>query len=355
MATALRPIGHEDRLSLVEHLDELRTRLMISAAALIVAFSFTFWQNNAILDIVNRPLESTQNLDGKKRSQDPLEQSARFQIRLGEALSATGPALRDVRSSLDGLSRSSRLSPADRASLRAPVARLDEAVRRIEAAAQAVPKNRQRQPVTLGPAEPFTTTISLALYAALLLVLPLVLYQAYAFVLPAFSPAERRAALPLMAMVPVLFVAGVLFGYFVVLPRAIGFLQNFNDDSFDILLQARDYYRFAILFMGAIGLMFQIPVGVLAITRLGIVTPRQLRQNRGYVILGIAVLAAVATPTPDPVTMTLAMGPLILLFELSILLASWIDRRSRAADAEAEEIAAAEARLDQEEDDPDAV
>ena len=156
--------------------------------------------------------------------------------------------------------------------------------------------------------------------------MPFLLYQAYAFILPAFSPKERKVALPLMLMVPVLFVCGVLFGYFVVLERAVGFLQNFNDDSFDILLQAKDYFKFAVFFLAGIGLLFQIPVGVLAVTRLGIFTPKQLASNRGYVILGIAVVAAVATPTPDPVTMTLAMAPLIVLFELSILLARWIDR-----------------------------
>jgi sec-independent protein translocase protein TatC len=127
-------------------------------------------------------------------------------------------------------------------------------------------------------------------------------------------------------MVPVLFIAGAAFGYFVVLERAVQFLQNFNDDSFDILLQAKDYFKFAVLFVAGVGLLFQIPVGVLAITRLGIFTPRQLAKNRGYVILGIAVLAAVATPTPDPFTMSIAMAPLIVLFELSILLARWIGR-----------------------------
>jgi sec-independent protein translocase protein TatC len=129
-----------------------------------------------------------------------------------------------------------------------------------------------------------------------------------------------------MLMVPVLFITGVLFGYFVVLERAVHFLQNFNDDSFDILLQAKEYFKFAVLFIGGIGLLFQIPVGVLAVTRLGIFTPKQLARNRGYVILAISILAAVATPTPDPVTMTLAMAPLIILFELSILLARWFDR-----------------------------
>jgi sec-independent protein translocase protein TatC len=129
-------------------------------------------------------------------------------------------------------------------------------------------------------------------------------------------------------MVPVLFLGGVAFGYFVVLPRAVEFLQNFNDDDFDILVQARDYYKFAIMFLAAIGILFQIPVGVLAVTRLGLVTPRQLQSNFGYVLLGIAVLAAVATPTPDPITMTLAMLPLVVLFELSILLAAWVNRVS---------------------------
>ena len=129
------------------------------------------------------------------------------------------------------------------------------------------------------------------------------------------------------------------------LSRAVEFLQNFNDDSFDILLQAKEYFKFAVFFLAGIGLLFQIPVGVLAVTRLGIFTPKQLAANRGYVILAIAVLAAVATPTPDPVTMTLSMAPLIVLFELSILLARWIDRIKPPIDDDEED--------DDEDDDED--
>ena len=314
MATALRsPVSHEDRLSLVEHLDELRSRLMVCVAALVLCFAFTFWQNEAILKIVNQPLEQTQNLDGKQRSNDPLEQNARFQIK-------TAAVFRSQAAALERLARATE----DRAARAA----LLTAARTSRDAAAAIPTNRERQPVTLGVAEPFTTTMSVAFYAALLLALPLILFQAYAFVLPAFQPGERKVVLPLMLAVPFLFCAGVAFGYFVVLPRAVDFLQNFNDDDFDILVQAKDYYRFAILFVGSIGILFQIPVGVLAVTRLGVVTPKQLRKNRGYVILAIAVLAAIATPTPDPLTMTLAMAPLIVLFELSILLAAWVNRVS---------------------------
>ena len=232
----------------------------------------------------------------------------------------------------DALSTAENLSTTQRASVAISSSKLASASRQVAQAAASVPTNTQRNLVTLGVTEPFTATITIAFYASLLLAMPMLLFQAYAFVLPAFSPGERKVALPLMLMVPVLFIAGAAFGYFVVLERAVQFLQNFNDDSFDILLQAKDYFKFAVLFVAGIGLLFQIPVGVLAITRLGILSPRQIAKNRGYVILGIAVVAAVATPTPDPFTMTLAMAPLIVLFELSILLARWIDRIKPVAD-----------------------
>jgi sec-independent protein translocase protein TatC len=315
MTTGLRPpVSHEARLSLTEHLDELRSRLIVCVVALLSAFAVTFWQSDTVLKIVNAPLERTQNLDGKERSNDPLEQAARFQILQGDAL-------KQQRRLSEAIAADPDVSAAVREAARA-------SAKASATAAEAVPTNRERQPVTLGVAEPFTATITMAFYAALLLALPVILFQAYAFVLPAFAPGERKVALPLMSLVPFLFIAGVAFGYFVVLPRAVEFLQNFNDDDFDILVQAKDYYKFSVLFITAIGLLFQIPIAVLAVTRLGILTPRQLQSNAGYVLLGISVLAAVATPTPDPVTMLLAMAPLFLLFELSILLAAWLNRIS---------------------------
>ena len=328
MATALRrPVSHEDRLSLTEHLDELRSRLIICVLGLIVAFGFCFWQADNILEIVNKPLEQTQNLDGKKKSNDPLEQNARFQTQTGAAFRADAVAHRRQGEAFRLLARSAESAAERRAWAAAATASLAaaEASRR---AAAAEPTNKERQPVTLGVAEPFTTTVSVSFYAGLLIALPLLLYQLYAFILPAFAPGERKVAVPLMALVPFLFFAGVAFGYFVVLPRAIGFLQNFNDDDFDILIQAREYYRFAVVFIGGIGLLFQIPIVVIAITRLNILTPRQLQQNWGYVLLALAILAAVVTPTPDPLTMILALGPLFLLFEASILLAAWLNRVS---------------------------
>jgi sec-independent protein translocase protein TatC len=324
----VRPVGHEERLSLIEHLDELRTRLIYCIVAFVVCFSFCYWQNHWLLQTVNRPLQSTQNLDGKKRSKDPLEESARFQLRSGEAQKVTAQALRTTSQAMAAIAAGGSLSPALRNQLREAQRELDSAARAQAAAADAVPTNRARQPITLGVTEPFVTTFTVAAYAALLISLPLMLWQAYAFVLPAFSPAERRVALPLMVMVPFLFLCGVAFGYFVALPRAINFLQNFNDQSFDILIRASDYYKFSVVLLAVIGLLFQIPVGVLAVTRLGVISARQLGRNRGYVILGLSVVAAVATPTPDPVTMLIAMAPLVILFELSILLARVFERRA---------------------------
>jgi sec-independent protein translocase protein TatC len=324
----VRPVGYEERLSLVDHLDELRTRLIWCIAAFIVCFSVCYWQNHWLLQTVNRPLQSTQNLNGKKRSKDPLEESARFEIRSGAAQKATAQALRTTSRALGGVARDTGLSAQSRRDLVAAQRALAVAAQAQATAGDAVPTNRARQPITLGVTEPFVTTFTVAAYAALLLCLPFILWQAYAFVLPAFSPAERRVALPLMIMVPFLFISGVAFGYFVALPRAINFLQNFNDQSFDILIRAADYYKFAVVLLGIIGLLFQIPIGVLAVTRLGIVSARTLARNRGYVILGLSIVAAVATPTPDPVTMLIAMAPLVVLFELSVQMAKIMERRS---------------------------
>ena len=325
---AVRPIGHEDRLSLVGHLDELRSRLIVCIIALVATSSFCYWQNDRILEIANKPLEQTQNLTGEKRSEDPLEQTARFQIKIGEALALLGPALRNTASTIDDLSASSDLSSTEAQALKDNVSELREAATAINTAASEVPTNNKRQPVTLGVAEPFVTTFTITLYVGLLLALPLILYQAYAFVLPAFKPEEKRLAMAIMGMVPVLFAAGVAFGYFVALPRAVDFLQNFNDDAFDILLQAKDYYRFTIMFLLMTGLVFQIPVGVLAVTRLGLVSTRMLRANRGYAFLGIAVLAAIITPTPDPVTMLVTMAPMVILYELSVQIARVVEPSS---------------------------
>jgi sec-independent protein translocase protein TatC len=333
MATALRPIGHEDRLSLVEHLDELRTRIILCLVVFIAACGLCFWQNDRILEIMDRPLEKSAFT---KNSEDPLERTALFQQTLKRQSLQLSVLAREM-------AREEDLSAATKA-------RWAELARQAQVTADAAPTASARRPVTLGVGEPFTVTFRVVGYAALLLSLPFLLYQAYAFVLPAFSPRERQVALPLMALVPFLFIAGVVFAYYMILPNAINFLQNFNDDNFDILLQARDYYKFSIMVLMAMGVLFQVPIGILAVTRVGIVTPRQLRKNRRYAILVIAIVAMLL-PGQDPFTMLMLMAPLLVLFEGSILLAALVDRRAERARAREE----AELADSDEDDDDDLI
>ena len=331
---ALRPVGYDERLSLVEHLDELRTRLIICVAAFLVCFGVAFWQNDRLLEIMNRPLEKTAFQSG---SEDPFERSANFQ-QAQKANLLQQVALYRALAIDDGLSARSREM-------------LRQAERSAAATAAKTPGLSAKRPVTLGVGEPFTATFKVAAWAALLLAFPLLLYQAYAFILPAFSPREREVALPLLLGVPFLFAAGVAFAYYMVLPPAISFLQNFNDDSYDILLQAKDFYSFEIMVLIAMGALFQIPVGILAATRMGVITPQQLRAGRRYAIVIIVIIAALL-PGQDPVTMLILAAPLLVLYEGSILFASLLDRRvSRArAREEAEQADADHDELHQDQD-----
>jgi sec-independent protein translocase protein TatC len=128
---------------------------------------------------------------------------------------------------------------------------------------------------------------------------------------------------PLLGIASLLFIVGVVFGYFFVLTAAVKFLQNFNSDQFNILLQARDYYKFAVLSLAATGLVFQLPVAILALTRLGIVTPQFLTRNWRYAIVLLTVLA-VLLPGTDPVSTMIEAVPLYLLYALSIVMARFV-------------------------------
>ncbi|CAA9479902.1 MAG: Twin-arginine translocation protein TatC [uncultured Solirubrobacteraceae bacterium] len=328
MATRLRPIGHDERLSLVDHLDELRKRLIFSLVVFTVFFGLCIWQNDAILDVMERPSAQALSAIGGEDG-DPLEETASYQAEQRRAWLQ-----------LAAIARRQAIEESDPELSRM----LTEVAATMRRTAAATPSVDARRPVTLGVGEPFAVTIKVSAYAALLLSLPVLLWQLYAFVLPAFSPRERQVALPLMLAVPFLFVAGVVFAYLVVLPRAIDFLQNFNDDQFDILLQARDYYRFSILLLIVMGLLFQIPVAILGATRMGIVSVEQLRRNRRYALLVIAVLAMLL-PGTDPITMVVSMLPLALLYEGSILFAALLDRRS-ARERERVEAEEAQRELD---------
>jgi sec-independent protein translocase protein TatC len=313
MAVAARQIGREEKLTVVGHLEELRARLIVSLAALAVAFGVCMWQNHALLRFINAP----------------LAHQTQKQVRAGNGpLGATYMAQRSARTVATQLQvvvgtlerPGSGASAQTRAALRGVGPQLERAVGGLSRPPEG------NKPVTLGIGEPFATTIGTALIFALIFALPVILYELYGFLLPAFSPDQQRVANSLVLAIPLLFVAGIAFGYYVVLPSAVRFFQNFNSGEFNVLVQANQYYHFAAVTILAMGLLFQVPVAILAATRAGIVTPRQLKHNRRYAILACGAIAALLPG--DAVTLLLETVPLYLLFELSLLLASLIERRT---------------------------
>jgi sec-independent protein translocase protein TatC len=323
MASTLRPVAHDDRLSLVEHLTELRVRIVICLAAFVAATALCMVFNQTVLDVLNKPLVET--VDAGNR--DPIQQGAGFDQEIAKVLADNAAVFRALAARED-----------DSGARQALIAGAEE----NERVAKLAPEISARKPVTLGVSEPFMQTLKVAAYAGLLISLPIILFQVYAFVLPAFSPREKQIALPAMLVVPILFIGGVVFGYFTVVPRAIEFLQNFNTDAFDVLIQAQPYYRFVLMLLIAMGLLFQIPVALVAVTRVGIVSTDQLRHNRRYAILAIAV-AAMLLPGQDPITMGMMMAPMYVLFEASILFSWLLDRRAgRAAPEDLADLEASE-------------
>ena len=242
-ARVVRPIGHEERLSIVDHLDELRTRLIICVVGVRRRVRVCYWQNDRILEIVNQPLESTQTSTARS-AKDPLEEPARFADRSGAARSSRRRRSRERRSTALAGRDESLAAAASRP--RSPARpQLTRPPRPSSAAAAPCPTTSGRQPVTLGVDRAVRDDVHRrGLRGAAARRCRSSSGRPTPSCCRRSARRERRVALPLMAMVPVLFIAGVAFGYFVALPRAVDFLQNFNDDQFDILIQAADYYRF---------------------------------------------------------------------------------------------------------------
>jgi sec-independent protein translocase protein TatC len=180
--------------------------------------------------------------------------------------------------------------------------------------------------VTLGVIEPFTTAVKVSLAVAVAVTLPVLLYQLWAFLAPAIETSVQRTVAVFATMATVLFATGVTFSYVVVLPRALDFLTNFNEDEFDVQIRASYYFSFVTLTLIATGLAFQMPIFILALVRLRILTAAQLRRNRRIGIVFMVVFA-VLLPTVDPVSLALEVVPLLLLFELSIWLSTFMEKR----------------------------
>ncbi len=237
-----RRLRHGEEATLVEHLDELRSRLILGLVSIVPAFAVAFYFHEDVIEWLTGPL------------------------------------------------------PDD------------------------------KQLVTLGVTEPFTTSVMVSVVVAIGIVLPILLWQIWAFLAPALEPHFERVALTFVALSTALFACGVAFMYYVVLPRALEFLTNYDDQLYEVQIRASYYYNFVALLLLGGGLAFLLPIFVLALVRLRILTSARLRQNRRIAFVILLIFAALL-PTVDPVSLAFELGPLMLLFETSIWLAVLLERR----------------------------
>jgi sec-independent protein translocase protein TatC len=242
MARLPRRLAHGEEASLVEHLTELRTRLIISLGSVAFFFIFTYWFRATIIGWLSAPL------------------------------------------------------PDD------------------------------TQPITLSPAEPFTTSFNVAFYAAVALAIPILVWQAWAFLAPAFETAQQRVVVRLVVGATFLLAAGMAFAYWVVLPNAVPFLLEYDSELYNAQVRAREYYSFAAITILGCGVLFELPIFILGLVRLGVVSAAQLRKNR-RIGVGLCIIAVVLLPGVDFVSMALQALPILVLFEGSIWAAAFFERR----------------------------
>jgi len=237
-----RRLRHGEEATLVEHLDELRSRLITSLVALVLCAVVAFIFQHRILHWLSGPL------------------------------------------------------PADRKKI-----------------------------TTFGVAEPFLITFKVSLWIGFGAALPVILWQLWGFLAPAVEERTQRVVAVFVGFATGLLVAGVAFGYYIVLPKALTFLTHYNDKTFNVLIRASDYYNFVLLVLVGVGIVFELPIFVLALVRIGVLTSYKLRHTRrmGYFIVAIV---AVLLPGIDPVTTTLEAIPLFVLYEGSIWLAVLMER-----------------------------
>jgi sec-independent protein translocase protein TatC len=201
---------------------------------------------------------------------------------------------------------------------------------RILHALNAVLPQRLGKPVTLGVGEPFMTSLWISAWAALLIAMPIVFWQTWAFFMPAVEDRHSRLIGVFIGLAALLMAGGVVFGYYLALPAAVHFLTNYDSRYYTQLVQAKQYYTFAVKVLFAMGIVFELPMFVLALVRLGIVSTAKLRRSRriGYFVVACV---GVALPGVDPITTLMETVPLWILYELSIWLAVLVERRAVVA------------------------
>jgi len=170
----------------------------------------------------------------------------------------------------------------------------------------------------LEPTEPFWVNMKVALFSGMFLVLPVILYEIWAFIAPGLLPHERKFALPFVVLSTLFFAIGATFALTVIIPFAVKFLVSYKTENLMATISVNRYVDFVLKFTIAFGLVFELPLAITLAARLGLVTPEFLAKNRKYAILINFIVAAILTPTPDAFNQTLMAAPLCLLYEAGI-------------------------------------
>jgi sec-independent protein translocase protein TatC len=244
----IRRARPDDELTLVEHLDELRTRLIVSITVLVIAVSACYYENHRIYKLL---------------------------------ISALPP--------------------------------------------------HHHKLVAFAPGEAFFNAITISVYGGLLICLPILSYQFYAYIIPAFSEESQKTIKPMLLLIPGLFLIGVVFGWFIVVPAALRFLVGYNSDVIQYLPRASDYIHFIAYTLLAMGLVFEIPVVMMMLGRVGILRSSFMRRRWREAVVALAVFAAVL-PGTDPVTMTAEYLPMLLLYWFSYFLVKAVEPKGGLTD-----------------------
>lgn len=248
---AAHRIAPTDQLTLVQHLDELRSRLIVVVAVLTVAVSICFWQSGAILNALAAPL--------------PTRHGHAYQF------------------------------------------------------------------LAVSPLDGILTSISLSIYGGLLLTMPIATHQLYAYLIPAVSQHHHKSLRPLILMIPALFIVGVVFAWYLVVPAAISFLINYNSQAFNYQIRAKDYVQFLLLTLLAMGVVFEMPAVMLILARLRVISSALMRRHWRISIVALAVLAMLL-PGVDPISFIVEFIPLLALYALSYFIVLAVERRHEQND-----------------------
>ena len=239
--------NEEHKMSLTEHLIELRKRLIRSVIILFIGFGVCYYYKDWIFDIITKPLT------------------------------------------------------------------------------QVLPKNGYL--IYTGLTEAFFVYMKLAFFASLIITSPFILYQIWKFISPGLLPKEKKYVVPFVFFSSLLFISGILFGYFIVLPPAFEFFVSFNNKYLQAMISFNDYLSLFVTFLLGFGLSFELPIFIFFLTKLGIVNAKMLSKQRKYAILVIFIVAAILTPSPDALSQILMAIPLMFLYEVSIFVARFAEKK----------------------------